>query len=113
MRPIVHPRPRRGNPNFRPGPGFDREDKAPGHGHGGADQRPAVSSMSRQSSDIEAGSHIKRIKPDFDPRTYVLGKLSAFFDDYKDRYEASMSGTGKGTFRFKFISKTDARIVRQ
>ena len=62
---------------------------------------------------VEAGSYIKRIKPDFDPRTYGLGKLSDFFDDYKDRYETSMSGKGKGTFRFKFISKTDAKIMRQ
>ena len=59
----------------------------------------------------EAGSYIKRIKPDFDPRTYGLGKLSDFFDDYKDRYETNMSG--KGAFTFKFISKTDAKIMRQ
>lgn len=59
----------------------------------------------------EAGSYIKRIKPDFDPRTYGLGKLSDFFDDYKDRYETNMSGTG--IFTFKLISKTDAKIMRQ
>ena len=59
----------------------------------------------------EAGSYIKRIKPDFDPRTYGLGKLSDFFDDYKDRYETNMSGTG--IFKFKLISKTDAKIMRQ
>ena len=60
---------------------------------------------------VEAGSYIKRIKPDFDPRTYGLGKLSDFFDDYKDRYETNMSG--KGIFKFKLISKTDAKIMRQ
>lgn len=59
----------------------------------------------------EAGSYIKRIKPDFDPRTYGLGKLSDFFDDYKDRYETDISGTG--IFTFKLISKTDAKIMRQ
>ena len=59
----------------------------------------------------EAGSYIKRIKPDFDPRTYGLGKLSDFFDDYRDRYETNMSGTG--IFKFKLISKTDAKIMRQ
>ena len=59
----------------------------------------------------EAGSYIKRIKPDFDPRTYGLGKLPDFFDDYRDRYETNMSGTG--IFKFKLISKTDAKIMRQ
>ena len=59
----------------------------------------------------DAGIYIKRIKSDFDPRTYGLGKLSDFFDDYKDRYETSMSGTG--IFKFKLISKTDAKIMRQ
>ena len=58
-----------------------------------------------------AASYIKRIKPDFDPRTYGLGTLSDFFDDYKDRYETNMSG--KGSFTFKLISKTDAKIMRQ
>ena len=59
----------------------------------------------------EAGSYIKRIKPDFDPRTYGLGKLSDFFDGYKDRYETDISETG--IFTFKLISKTDAKIMRQ
>ena len=58
----------------------------------------------------EAGSYIKRIKSDFDPRTYGLDTLSDFFDSYKDRYETSMSG--KGVFKFKLISKTDAKIMR-
>ena len=58
-----------------------------------------------------AASYIKRIKPDFDPRTYGLGKLSDFFDGYKDRYETDISGTG--IFTFKLISKTDAKIMRQ
>ena len=53
-----------------------------------------------------AASYIKRIKPDFDPRTYGLGKLSDFFDDYKDRYEINRSGKGKGISGFKYISKT-------
>ena len=60
-----------------------------------------------------AASYIKRIKPDFDPRTYGLGKLSDFFDDYKDRYEINRSGKGKGISGFKYISKTDAKIMRQ
>lgn len=59
----------------------------------------------------EAGRYIKRIKSDFDPRTYGLDTLSDFFDSYKDRYETSMSG--KGVFKFKLISKTDAKIMRQ
>ena len=60
---------------------------------------------------IEARSYIKRIKSDFDPRNYGLDKLSDFFDGYKDRYETNMSGTG--IFTFKFISKIDAKIMRQ
>ena len=58
----------------------------------------------------EAGRYIKRIKSDFDPRTYGLDTLSDFFDSYEDRYETSMSG--KGVFKFKLISKTDAKIMR-
>ncbi|WP_234398752.1 OST-HTH/LOTUS domain-containing protein [Pseudoalteromonas sp. T1lg88] len=51
----------------------------------------------------EVGSYIKRLKPDFDPRNYSLGKLSDFFDYFPNRYETrSRKSAG---LEFKLITK--------
>jgi len=51
----------------------------------------------------EVGKYIKRLKPDFDPRNYSLGKLSDFFEHFPNRYETRNKKSSG--LEFKLITK--------
>jgi uncharacterized protein (TIGR00288 family) len=52
----------------------------------------------------EVGKYLKRLKPDFDPRSFGLKKLSDFFNKFPGRYETRrVKGTG---VEFKLITKS-------
>ena len=57
------------------------------------------------SSLSEVGKYLKRLKPDFDPRSYGLKKLSEFFNHFPGRYETRRT-KGIGT-EFKLITKSN------
>jgi len=55
----------------------------------------------------EVGKYLKRLKPDFDPRSYGLKKLSDFFNKFDGRYQTRrVKGTG---IEFKLITKSESK----
>jgi hypothetical protein len=55
----------------------------------------------------EVGKYLKRLKPDFDPRSYELKKLSDFFKRVEGRYQTrKVKGSG---MEFKLITKSESK----
>ena len=57
----------------------------------------------------EIGKYLKRIKPDFDSRTYGLKKLSDFFSQHSDRYETRSTKNNSLEVRLLIKNNKDSR----
>jgi len=55
----------------------------------------------------EVSKYLKRLKPDFDPRSYELKKISDFFKKFEGRYQTrKIKGSG---MEFKLITKSESK----
>ena len=55
----------------------------------------------------EVGKYLKRLKPDFDPRSYELKKLSDFFNKFEGRYQTrKVKNIG---IEFRLITKSESK----
>lgn len=55
----------------------------------------------------EAGSYLKRLKPDFDPRNYGMKKLSDFLKKFPNRFKSR--NTKQSGLEFKLITKAELK----